>query len=86
MNNSYWNYEDDENIICPYCGKDTSLHKKIRTLEKNRLIATQKKRKPTLATNVARNSPCMDIRQDGNITQKPLTEKQQMKKYKNCRK
>jgi len=21
MNNSYWNEEDDENIICPYCGK-----------------------------------------------------------------
>lgn len=20
MSNSYWNYEDDENIICPYCG------------------------------------------------------------------
>lgn len=39
---SYWNYEDDENIICPYCGKNTNLHTKIRTLEENRLIVTQK--------------------------------------------
>ena len=22
MSSSYWNYEDDENIICPYCGKE----------------------------------------------------------------
>lgn len=22
MSNSYWNYEDDENIICPYCGEE----------------------------------------------------------------
>lgn len=22
MSNSYWNYEDDENIVCPYCGKE----------------------------------------------------------------
>ena len=22
MNNSYWNYEADENIICPYCGQE----------------------------------------------------------------
>jgi hypothetical protein len=22
MSNSYWNYEDDEKIICPYCGKE----------------------------------------------------------------
>ena len=22
MNNSYWNYEDDKNIICPYCGEE----------------------------------------------------------------
>lgn len=21
MNNSYWNEEDDDTIICPYCGK-----------------------------------------------------------------
>ena len=22
MSNSYWNYEDDKNIICPYCGQE----------------------------------------------------------------
>lgn len=22
MSNSYWNYEDDENIICHYCGEE----------------------------------------------------------------
>ena len=22
MSSSYWNAEDDENIICPYCGKE----------------------------------------------------------------
>lgn len=22
MSDSYWNFEDDENIICPYCGKE----------------------------------------------------------------
>ena len=22
MSSSYWNYEDDENIICPYCGEE----------------------------------------------------------------
>ena len=22
MSDSYWNYEDDKNIVCPYCGKD----------------------------------------------------------------
>ena len=22
MSNSYWNEEDDENIICPYCGEE----------------------------------------------------------------
>lgn len=22
MSNSYWNYEDDEKIIYPYCGKE----------------------------------------------------------------
>ena len=22
MSDSYWNYEDDENIVCPYCGKE----------------------------------------------------------------
>ena len=22
MSNSYWNYEDDEKIICPYCGEE----------------------------------------------------------------
>ena len=22
MSSSYWNEEDDENIICPYCGKE----------------------------------------------------------------
>ena len=22
MSNSYWNYEDDENIICPYCEQE----------------------------------------------------------------
>lgn len=22
MNNSYWNYEDQESIICPYCGEE----------------------------------------------------------------
>lgn len=22
MSDSYWNYEDDENIICPYCGEE----------------------------------------------------------------
>lgn len=75
MSNSYWNYEDDENIICHYVVKNTNHHTKIRTLEGNRLIVTQKKRKPTLVINVVRNSPCMDIRQDGNIKQKPLTEK-----------
>ena len=75
MSNSYWNYEDDENIICHYCGEEYEPSYEVRTLEGNRLIVTQKKRKPTLVINVVRNSPCMDIRQDGNIKQKPLTEK-----------
>lgn len=22
MSSTYWSYEDDENIICPYCGKE----------------------------------------------------------------
>ena len=42
MSNSYWNYEDDKNIICPYCGKEYEPSYKIRTLEENRLIVTQK--------------------------------------------
>lgn len=80
MNNSYWNYENDENIICPYCGQEYEPSYEDTYIGGDRLIATQKKRKPTLAINVARNSPCMAIRQDGGIKQKPLTEKQRKNK------
>lgn len=81
MSDSYWNYEDDENIVCPYCGKEYEpSYEDTYIGGESADCYTEDTEKPTLVIDVERNSPCMAIRRDGNIIQKLLTEKQQMKK------
>ena len=85
MSNSYWNYEDYENIVCPYCGEEYEPSYEDTFIGDDVLIVTPKILTHTLARNVARNSQCMVIKQGGNITPKRLTEKRQRKKLKICK-
>ena len=86
MSSSYWNYEDDENIICPYCGEEYEPSYEDTYIGDDCVDCyTEDTNTYTLARNVARISQCMAIKPGGNTTPKRLTEKRQGKKSKICK-
>lgn len=80
MSNSYRNYEDDENIICPYCGQEYEPSYED-TYIGDKLVDCYTEEKKTYTCNKCGKKFTMyGYRRDGNILQKPLTEKQRMMK------
>ena len=72
---SYWNEEDDDVIVCPYCGEEYEPSYEDTFIGDDKADCYTEDTQTFTCSKCKKNSLCMVIRRDGNIIQRLLMDK-----------